>query len=68
MPSPIQKLRALTKRESTHEHYAAYIGAAYSQYQPPGRLLILTANVETALETAITKFSSSGSKLTTTPR
>jgi hypothetical protein len=56
MASPVAALRKLTKLDSTHEHQAAYVEQLAPETNHRGACLILTANVETALDAAIQQF------------
>ena|SRR5436305_7940442 len=53
MSSPVSALRKLTKLDSTHEHHAAFVEQLAPDTNHRGACLILTANVETALDTAV---------------
>jgi hypothetical protein len=53
MPSPVSALRKLTTLDSSPEQHAAFVEQLAPDTNHRGACLILTANVETALDTAI---------------
>lgn len=56
MTAATDALRRFTKRDSTHEHQPAYVEQLAPDTNHRGACLILSANVETALDRAIEQF------------